>query len=98
MKIESGEIIIVIVHNPREKILGVLHEINSAGVFLRGIDLNYFDEWVKAIKNDEPILPMQDLFYPMWRIERLSRDEEAHGLPSMANQFAQKTGLQITDF
>ncbi len=98
MKIESGEIIIVILQNPREKVLGVLHEISAAGVFVRGIDLNYFDDWVKAIKTDEPILPMQDSFYPMWRVERISRDEDSSGLPSMAEQFAQKTGLQITDF
>ncbi len=98
MKIESGEIIVVIMQNPREKMLGVLHEINSAGVFLRGIDLNYFDEWIKAIKTGEPVLPMHDSFYPMWRVERISRDEDAHGLPSMTEQFFQKTGLQITDF
>lgn len=98
MKFESGEIVIVILQNPREKVLGVLHEISAAGVFVRGIDLNYFDEWVKAIKTDEPILPMQDSFYPMWRVERISRDEDSHGLPSMAEQFIQKTGLQITDF
>jgi hypothetical protein len=98
MKIESGEIVIVIMQNPREKVLGVLHEINASGAFVRGIDLNYFDEWIKAIKSGEPVLPMQDSFYPMWRIERISRDEDAVGLPSMAEQFAQKTGLRITDF
>jgi hypothetical protein len=98
MKIESGEIVIVILQNPREKVLGVLHEISAAGIFLRGIDLNYFDEWIKAIKNDEPYLPMQDSFYPMWRVERISRDESSHGLSSMAEQFNQKTGLQIEDF
>lgn len=98
MKIESGEIVTVILQNPREKVLGVLHEISAAGVFLRGIDLNYFDEWIKAIKTGEPHLPMQDSFYPMWRVERISRDEVSHGLPSMAQQFHQKTGLHIEDF
>ncbi len=98
MKIEAGEIVTVILQNPREKVLGVLHEISAAGILLRGIDLNYFDEWIKAIKADEPYLPMQDSFYPMWRVERISRDESSHGLPSMAEQFQQRTGFVITEF
>ena len=98
MKIESGEVIIIILQNPREKIFGVLHEINSAGIFVRGIDLDYFDEWTTAIKNDEQYLPMQDSFYPMWRVERISRDEGSDGMSSMAEQFEQRTGLKITEF
>ncbi|MDQ3635868.1 MAG: hypothetical protein M3405_15390 [Acidobacteriota bacterium] len=98
MKIETGESVIIIMQNPREKIFGVLHEVNSAGVFVRGIDLEYFEEWTTAIKNGEQFLPMQDAFYPMWRLERLSRDESSYGMLSMADQFEQKTGLKIADF
>jgi hypothetical protein len=98
MKIESGEIVIVILQNPREKILGVLHEINSAGIFLRGIDLNYFDEWARAIVNGEPYLPMQDYFVPMWRVEKLTRDESSFEMPSMAEQFSQRTNFDFSDF
>jgi hypothetical protein len=95
MKIESSEIIIIILHSPREKVIGVLHEINSAGVFLRGIDLNAFDDWTRAIINNEPFFGMNDYFFPMWRVERITRDESAAEIPSMAEQFQQKTGLQI---
>jgi hypothetical protein len=98
MKIETGQNIIIIMQNPREKIFGVLDEIRAAGIFVRGIDLNYFDEWTQAINNNEQYLPMQNLFYPMWRIERVSVDESSHGMPSMAEQFEQRTGLKITDF
>ncbi len=98
MKIETGECVIVIMQNPREKILGVLHDISSAGIFVRGIDLEYFDEWIQAIKNNEQYLPMQDNFYPMWRVERISRDESSHGIASMAEQFEQRTGAHITEF
>lgn len=98
MKTETGESVIIIMQNPREKTFGVLHEVNSAGVFVRGIDLEYFEEWTTAIKNGEQFLPMQDAFYPMWRLERLSRDESSYGMLSMAEQFEQKTGLKIADF
>jgi hypothetical protein len=98
MKIETGESIILILHSPREKLFGVLHEINVSGVFLRGIDLNYFDEWTRAIANGEQYLPMQDYFLPMWRVERLTRDESAAGLLSLTEQFSQRTGLYISHF
>lgn len=98
MKIESGEAVIIVMQNPREKIFGILHEIHSAGIFVRGIDLEYFDEWTQAIKNDEQYLPMQDNFYPMWRLERISRDESSAGMPSMTKQFEQRTDLMIAEF
>jgi len=98
MKIEPGESVIIILHGPREKLFGVLHEITVAGVYLRGIDLNYFDEWTRAIANGEQYLPMQDYFLPMWRVEKLTRDEASAGLLSMADQFAQRTGLNLSHF
>jgi len=98
MKIETGESVILFLQNPREKLVGVLHEINAAGIFLRGIDLGYFDEWISAIKADEPYLPMQDYFVPMWRVERLTRDESSPEMPSMTEQFNRKTGFDFSQF
>ena len=98
MKIETGETVVAVLQNPREKILGILYEITAAGIYLRGIDLDYFDEWTLAIKNGEPYLPMQDSFFPLWRLERITRDDSLQGLPSMAEQFEQRTGLKIREF
>ncbi len=98
MKIEKGNIIIIVLHNPREKIIGILHEINASGVFLRGIELTYFDDWSRSIANSEPHLPMQEYFFPMWRVERISKDESSFEMPSMAEQFRQRTGLDFKDF
>jgi len=98
MKIETGDSVIIILHNPREKVIGILHEINASGIFVRGIDLDYFDEWTRAIKNGEPFLQMQDYFFPMWRVERMSKDEAAAEIPSMAEQFRQRTGFDLVEF
>ena len=97
-KIEAGESVIIILHSPREKLIGILQEINSSGVFLRGVDLNYFDEWTQAIKSGEPFLPMQDQFFPMWRVERISKDEGSAELPSHAEVFNKKTGYNFAEF
>ena len=98
MNIDKGSVVIAVMQNPREKVFGILDDINSAGLFIRGIDLNYFDEWTSAIKNDEPMLPMQDNFYPMWRIERVTLDVGSEGLPSMSELFQQKTGQFVDEF
>lgn len=95
--IEAGSAVVIVLHSPREKCWGVLDEINAAGVFLRGIDLNAFDDWTSAVAHDEPFIGLTDLFLPMWRVERLTRDESAAGVQSLAEQFENRTGKRITD-
>ena len=96
--IEAGAAIVLVLHTPREKCWGVLDEISAAGVFLRGLDLNAFDDWVRAVTHDEPFIGLTDLFFPMWRVERLSRDETAGGVPSLAEQFEQRTGQDLHEY
>ncbi len=98
MKIENGESVMLVLHTPREKLLGILDEINAAGVFVRAIDLGYFDDWCSSIVNGESYLPMSDYFFPMWRLERLVRDEGTEDHPSMAEQFKQRTGRHLGEF
>ncbi len=97
MKIEAGEVVILILQNPREKMLGVLQEINPAGIFLRGIELNYFDDLTNSIRRGEEYIPMQDYFFPMWRVEKLMRDEGSSETQSLAEQFFNRTGLELKD-
>jgi hypothetical protein len=98
MRIERGETVIVILQNPRERLLGVLDEITAAGVSLRAIDLEYFEDWSRSIAAGEPHLSMTDCFVPMWRVERVTRDEANGEIPSMAEQFEKRTGRELTVF
>lgn len=92
MKISPGDNVIIVLHSPREKLFGTLNEIGSAGIFARCIDLEYFDDWCASIAAGEQYLPMSDYFLPMWRVERMMRDEE------MAEQFQQRTGQLLSEF
>lgn len=76
----------------------MLGEISAAGVFLRGLDLNAFDDWMRAVIHDEPFMGLSDLFFPMWRVERLSRDESSGGVAALAEQFEQRTGRSLREF
>lgn len=95
--IETGAAVIIVLHSPREKCWGVLDEISAAGVFLRGLDLNAFDDWVRAVAHDEPFMGPSDLFFPLWRVERIARDEAAGGVPSLGEQFEQRTGRKLQE-
>ena len=98
MKIEKGECVILILHSPREKLFGILNEINASGIFVRAIDLEYFDDWCASISAGEPYLPMSDYFIPMWRVERLTRDEGSGTVQSLSEQFEKRTGRAIGEF
>ena len=96
--LEPGAPVVLVLHSPREKCWGLLGEVNAAGVFLRGLDLNAFDDWVRAVLHEEPFIGLSDLFFPMWRVERLSRDESAGGVMSLADQFEQRTGRSLGEY
>jgi hypothetical protein len=95
--INRGVAVVVVLNSPREKYWGVLEEINQAGVLLRGLDLNAFDDWVRAIIHNEPFIGFGDLFFPMWRVERVSRDEAGGGVPSLCDEVEKRTGHTIEE-
>jgi hypothetical protein len=95
--IEPGAAVIIALHTPREKCWGVLDEISEAGVFLRGLDLNAFEDWVRAVVHEEPFVGFGDLFFPMWRVERISRDEASGGIPSLCEQVERRTGRSVEE-
>lgn len=97
VRIQGGDPVVLVLHSPREKCWGILDEVNAVGVFLRGLDLNSFDDWVRAVSHDEPFMGLGDLFFPMWRVERLSRDEAGGGIPSLYEQVEQRTGRTVQE-
>jgi hypothetical protein len=95
MKLNS--VVIVNLHSPKEKIWGILDELSTAGITLRGIDLNTFDEFVRQARSEEPG-GLDTVFYPMYRVERISLDEASRGIPSLVQTFEQRTHLTLFDF
>ena len=95
--IKRGVAVVVVLHSPREKCWGLLDDINQAGVFLRGLDLNAFDDWLSATVHGEPFIGFGDLFFPMWRVERVAKDESTGGVPSLHEQVEQRTGRTLEE-
>jgi len=64
---------------------------------LRGLDLNAFDEWIRAVIHQEPFIGLGAVFFPMWRVERVAKDESVGGVMSLREQAEQRTGLSIDE-
>ncbi len=98
MKFQPGDAVVIVLHSPREKLIGLIGEISAAGVFVRGVELGYFDDWSRSIAAGEPFMQLSDYFFPMWRVERVTRDESGGDIPSMSEQFRDRTGRELAEF
>lgn len=96
---EPHSIVVVSLHNPKEKIWGELIAIHPAGVTVRGIDLNSFDDFITQVLHPEgDRVGLATLFFPMARIERIALDERSGSIPSMAEIFQQKAGRSLPEY
>ena len=94
---DSGQIVLVTLQNPREKFWGVLLALTPAGASLRGVDLQSFDDFAQLVKAGEAATP-NVVFFPMHRVQRIEVDNRSGELPSLADQFAAKTGCNVEKF
>lgn len=96
---ELGSIVIVSLRDPKEKIWGELVGLTGAGITLRGIDLNSFDDFIRQAKDpEEAPLGLPTVFYPMFRVERIALDEPRGDIPSLAQTFERQVGRTVSDF
>ena len=96
---ELHSIVVVSLHSPKERIWGELLEMNMAGVTVRGMDLNSFDDFVRQVLNPEDDrIGLPTLFFPMTRVERIALDESRGSVPSLAETFERKVGRSLLDY
>jgi len=89
-----GQLVLVTLNNPREKFWGVMLSLTPAGVSVRGVDLQSLDDFTQLIKSGEPA-SASVVFFPMHRLQRIEEDEPSGELPSLADQFRSKTGMDV---
>ncbi|BBB32358.1 conserved hypothetical protein [Thermotomaculum hydrothermale] len=96
---KKGSIVIVNLQNPREKVLGILLDINTAGLTIRGIDVHSFNDWTNSLLNEESEVSITPttVFFPMHRVLSCYIDEDSGPVPSFSTQFKQKTSINLKD-
>lgn len=87
----AGAVVLVTLNTPREKFWGSVLAISAAGVSLRGIDLQSFEDFARQVKSGDEVTPSA-VFFPMHRIERIELDQRNGDIPSMQDRFENKTG------
>ncbi len=91
----GGALVIVSLNSPREKFWGAILAINPAGLSLRGIGLNSFDDFIHQVNAGEA--PTANVvFFPMHRIERMEIDARNSEIPSLGERFEAKTGRPVS--
>lgn len=96
--ITEGSPVVLYLQAPKEKIWGLLVAMNPSGIVLRGIDLESFEDWLRQeAKGEEDLIGLTTLFYPIWRLERLEKDETVGAVTSYADRFAREVGRSVLD-
>ena len=94
---DCGQLVLITLHNPREKFWGVLLALTPAGVSVRGVDLQSLDDFTQMVKSGDPASATV-VFFPMHRIQRMELDGRSGELPSLAEQFTAKTGKRVENY
>ena len=88
---------LVTLNSPREKFWGAILDISPAGISIRGLDLNSFEEVTGMLRSDERVLPAT-VFFPLNRVERMELEITDGPIPSLSDRFISKSGRQPAEF
>jgi hypothetical protein len=93
-----GAIVLIHLREPREKIWGMLLSLDTPGLWVRGVDVNTFEDWARQVggSGEEGIAP-STLFLPFLRVEKVALDEPMPPVPSMAQRFREMAGIAIEE-
>ena len=92
-------LLIVNLVNPKEKFFGTLLALSAAGVTMRAVNLDSFEDWIHQIaKNEEQDIELITMFAPLFRVERIFLDEPSGAIQSYSQRFAQVVGRSVQEY
>ena len=95
---ENGSPAVLYLNDPKEKIWGLVVSVSAAGVVIRGLRLDSFEDWMRQeARQEEELLGLVTSFYPLPRIERLEEDRSVGSVVSYSQRFAEAVGRTVQD-
>ena len=89
----TGELVTIHLGSPREKFWGVLLVLSPAGVTVRGVGLDSFEDWVREAARPEPaLLGAVTVYFPAHRLDRVELDESSGAVEGLGARFRRLTG------
>ena len=96
---DPSSLVIVNLVNPKEKFFGILSALSPAGVTIRAINLDSFEDWIHQIARDEePNLDLITMFVPLFRVERIFLDEPSGSIRSYGQRFQEVVGRSMHQY
>lgn len=95
----EGALVIVNLITPKEKFFGVLTSLSPAGVTMRAVNLDSFEDWIRQIARDEEQdIDVLMMFFPLFRVERIFLDEPSGAIKSYSQRFEEVVGSPIRQY
>lgn len=95
---EPNSLVTVNLTNPKEKFFGVLGSLSAAGITMRAVNLDSFEDWIRQLAGDEePDLSLMTMFFPLFRVERIFLDEPCGMIKSYSQRFEEVVGEPIRE-
>jgi len=96
--VEPGTFVLVHLHSPKEKYWGVLRTLSPAGVTVRGIDVDLFDDWARQYRTGSELqLGAATLFFPLHRVEKIFEDSRIGTVAAYHERFFEMVGRDVRD-
>jgi hypothetical protein len=99
MPFQAGDLVVVVLQSPRERIWGCVLGLDASGIAVRGLDLTPWEEVLTLVRTGEADqVALGTRFLPMHRVEAMYLDEPSSGAPSLAETFLDRTGQDARVF
>ncbi len=86
-------LVVVSCSSPREKFWGLLLELSAAGVTMRGVPVETFEDFLRQWAGEgERLIGPVTLFIPLHRVERVEADESAGVVEGLGECFRRVSG------
>ena len=96
MAFEEGSAAVLYLNDPKEKIWGLVVSVSAAGVVIRGLRLDSFEDWLRQeARHEDELLGLVTSFYPLPRIERLEEDLSVGSVVSYSQRFREAVGRTV---
>jgi hypothetical protein len=96
--VDAGTLVLVHLVAPKEKYWGVLESLSPAGLTLRGLELDLFEEWSRQQRpGADAELGVTTLFVPLHRVEKIFEDARVGSVASYAERFFAIVGRDVRD-
>ncbi len=96
--IEVNSLVIAYLESPKERYFGIVLSMREAGIVLRGMRVESFDDWLREVAKGRGGSSVSTFFFPWRRVEKLILDEDKEEVLSFAETFKRRTGRCVKDF